>query len=194
MAIFYRGAAIDTWWHKNDPRISGFLSHSPGIAHTVAQLMNHISFGTTKSPYVSLTRSYGIALGYAMLGKTPTVANPAFVWEIDLTLPLPSGVILRDPVQEVAASLPQPFDVIPYQHDGEQKAIIGLIDGDQYNLATAPVPRPPNSNPSKLGATFTLQFKTLIFALRDAEILAHGPIPAACVTARHEVHQTPAGA
>ena len=40
-------------------------------------------------------------------------------------------------------------------------------------------PRPPN---------LTIELETLVRALRDAEILAHGNIPATCVKNRLEVY------
>lgn len=189
MAVFYRGAGIGTYWHEKDPRLSGFTPHSPGIEPSDDRLMNHITNLTVTSPYVSLTRSYGIALGYAQLGTgKPTRANPAYVWEIELSDPLPESLKLVDPVQEIAVSLPSPEQRLTYHHDGEGHVLLGLVDPRVEELLLEPVPAPPGTLGTPKAPNLSLELRTLIRALRDAEILAIGTIPASRVRARHEVY------
>ncbi len=189
MALFYRGAGIGTYWHANDPRLSGFTPRSPGMQASTDRLMRHIGNGTTTSPYVSLTRSYGVALGYALLGKMkPTKSHPAYVWEIELTDPLPGNCQLLDPVQEIAKALPPPLHSPSYQHDGPQTFLLGLIDPGQQHLLLEPRPGPPESGSSLAAPTLSAELETLVRALRDAELLAVGAIPAACVRYCYEVY------
>jgi hypothetical protein len=102
VAIFYRGAAIGTYWHANDAQLDGFSAQRPSQPPSLDRLMNHIVYGTVTSPYVSLTRSYGIALNYALdFSRTPASAsNPAFVYEIEIADPMPPGLSLLDPLRE----------------------------------------------------------------------------------------------
>lgn len=188
MPIFYRGAGVGTYWHINDPRISGFLPHSPGVTASADRVKEHIAHVNTTSPYISLTRSYGVARSYALgFGRSkPTASAPAFVWEIELNDPC--GVSLVDPVKIVAAQLPSPLDPLSYHHDGAPICLVGLIDVAQGHLLNTPCPVPPNSNPPAQSPNISLELKTMIFALRDAEVLAIGAIPAACVACRHEIY------
>ena len=86
MPIFYRGAGIGTYWHQHDARRTGFKAHYPGARSSqVSRLVQHISRGTTISPFVSLTRSYGIARDYDFLGdELPTSLQPAYVYQIEI--------------------------------------------------------------------------------------------------------------
>ncbi len=81
MAIFYRGAGVGTYWHTHDARQTGFVARSPQMPFSVDRLMLHIARGTVNSPFISLTRSYGIALNYANFFGTevPTREYPAYV-------------------------------------------------------------------------------------------------------------------
>ena len=107
LAICCRGAAIGTYWHANDARLAGFTPQQPSQQASLDRLMNHMVYGTLTSPYVSPTRSYGIAWNYALdFSRTPASAtNPAFVYEIEIADPLPPGLSLLDPLREVVESL-----------------------------------------------------------------------------------------
>ena len=85
MPIFYRGAALGTYWHKNDARLTGFTSHHPGAGYSASRVAQHIARGTTTSPYVSLTRSFAVAYGYALVGPggSPISGKPAYVYEVE---------------------------------------------------------------------------------------------------------------
>ncbi|HTV49189.1 MAG TPA: hypothetical protein VMG59_12175 [Phycisphaerae bacterium] len=189
MAIFYRGAGIGTWWHKHGPGPKGWKAHSPYMEASETRLMNHIAEGSTASPFISLTRSYGVALNYARNSglSRPNRRRRAFVWEIELEEPLPDGLRLHDPVKRIANHVPHPLATIPYQHNGAPTCLIGLIDITQEKLLAQICPVPPNSNPPYGPPNISLGLKTLIFALRDAEVLATGVIPKECVRRRYDV-------
>jgi hypothetical protein len=111
MPIFYRGAAIGTYWHSHDARKVGFTPQSPGMQANTNRLANHIVRGTVASPFISLTRSYGVAWSYAVfLSRTqPRRSQPAYVYEIEIDDPPPLGLQLLDPIKEVANALPPPL-------------------------------------------------------------------------------------
>ncbi len=128
MPIYYKGAGVGTYWHKNDARLLGFTPHTSTMPQTSDRLMHHIARGNTNSPYISLTRSYAIAWDYAVNGNAvPTSTVPGYVYEIELNDPLPAGVILLDPVKEVATAITTPLNP-PYQHDGGQDFLLSVID------------------------------------------------------------------
>jgi hypothetical protein len=106
----------------------------------------------------------------------PTPGNPAFVWEIEIGPPLPRKFKLIDPVQEVARKLGSPLASVSYQHDGAPEALVGLIDTDQAHLLSDPAPVPDGANPPPQAPNITKELRTLIFAIRDAEILVAGTI------------------
>ena len=66
MALFYKGVGVGTYLHTNDPRTIGMPSRASGMANNIDATMRHVARGTTVSPYVSLTRSYGVAEMYAL--------------------------------------------------------------------------------------------------------------------------------
>ena len=192
MPIFYRGAGIGTYWYLNDPVENGFTARSPEMTTSLTRLMFHIARSTVNSPFISITRSYGVAWHYAMSSsmRIPTINNPAYVHEIEIQESLPSSLHLLDPVKEVVQALPSPESLVPpYQHDGLPDFLLGVVNprrmGDfleQHTLqppASEGTPRPPN---------LTIELETLVRALRDAEILAHGIIPATCVKNSFEVY------
>ncbi len=121
VAIFYRGAGIGTYWHIHDARQTGFNARARQMQPTPDRLMLHIARGTVNSPFISLTRSYGIALNYANFFGTEisTLQHPSYVYEREINEPVPSGLKLLDPIKVVAPVLPQPLSINPpYQHDG----------------------------------------------------------------------------
>lgn len=190
MAIFYRGAGVGTYWHGNDARISGFTSHFPGMTPTPQVLMHHIGRGTTASPLISLSRSYGVAEDYAKNAgrRRPTASNPAHVYQIEINDPPSAGLLLWDPIQQIAAHLPGPLGSA-YQHDGQPSFLLGVIDPlRMHAFLSAPYVQPPPSGGTPRPPTLTIELETLVRALRDAEILAVGTVPAACVTNRYDVY------
>ena len=198
MATFYKGAGVGTHWHINDSREVGFEAISPTTRPTIEALITHVAKSTENSPYISLTRSYAVAWHYAVRGGTDirTLDKRGYVYEVEIDIPLPSGLELLDPVKEVARSLPAPIDVDSeggysfYQHNGLPNFLLGVVspeDMSHFQVGRQPrppgpgVPCPPNSTP---------QLKALVHALRDAEILFHGHIPPSCVKSRFEAKFT----
>ncbi len=191
VAIFYKGAGIGTYWHINDARQTGFIARAPQMQPTPDQLMLHIARGTVNSPFISLTRSYGIALNYAKFyGKEiSSPQNPAFVYEIEINEPIPSGLKIIDPIKEVAPVLPLPLGINPpYQHDGGPDFLLGIVDPTNMGeYLTQHAPQPPDSGGTPRTPNLTIDLETLVRTLRDAEILAEGTIPADCVKHKFKV-------
>jgi hypothetical protein len=193
MAIFYRGAGVGTWWHTSDARLAGFTPHSPGASFTSDALINHIACATITSPFVSLTKSYGVAKDYALNASriAPDSKNPAYVYkiEIDDALKYPSMTLI-DPIKAVAQNLPDPCDKIMYQHDGVPRFLLGVIDpkGPNATHLTTLVEQPPGGAGTPRAANLTPQLEALIRALRDAEILACGTVPKQCIIERFDIY------
>ncbi len=193
MPIFYRGAGIGTYWHTNNAVGNGFTSRVPSsqIPHSINQLMNHIARGTTYSPYISLTRSYGVAWSYAVfLGRRqPTPHNPAYVYQIEINDPPPSGLQIFNPVREVANAVPKPLSSAPpYQHNGLPNFLLGVTDPIRMRrFLTIPALQPPPGGGAPQPSNLTLELETLVRALRDAEILVVEHIPPPCVLNRYPV-------
>ena len=192
MAIFYRGAGINTYWYLNDPREQGFIARSPRMAPTTTRQMLHIARSTVNSPFISLTRSYAVAWRYAMVSseRVPTLRDPASVHEIEIQEPLPPGLQLLDPVKEVAYILPAPTSSgPPYQHDGLPDFLLGIVDpGNMGHFLIQQAMQPPSSEGTPRSPNLTIELETLVRALRDAEILAHEIIPAPCVKNSFDVY------
>jgi hypothetical protein len=195
MAIFYRGAGINTYWYLNDPIEHGFVARAPGMTPTITRQMLHIARSTVNSPFISLTRSYAVAWRYAMVSseRVPTLRDPAYVHEIEIQEPLPPGLQLLDPVKEVAQVLPSPISLgPPYQHDGLPDFLLGIVDpGNMGHFLAQHAMQPPSSEGTPRSPNLTIELETLVRALRDAEILAHGIIPATCVKNSFDVYPEP---
>jgi hypothetical protein len=189
VALFYRGAGPGTYWAVNDARLRGFVPREPGATPNAARLMSHIRLGTTTSPYISLSRSFGVARDYALTGATGIAdpSNPGFVYEIELTDPLPSGLQVLDPIQEIAGVLNSPLTTPSYHHDGDRSFVLGVIDpSNNGGLLNTPI-RTALAGATSRPANLSEQLETLLRALRDAEILAVGNLPSVTVVNRYPV-------
>ena len=130
MAIFYRGTGIGTYLHIHDARQTGFIARTPQMQPTTDRLMLHIARGTVNSPFISLTRSYGIALNYANFfgAEISTPQYRAYVYEIEINEPIPLELNFLDPIKEVAPISPSPIGINPpYQHDGGPAFLLVLL-------------------------------------------------------------------
>ena len=126
----------------------------------------------------------------------PTQSNPAYVYEIEFGKPLPKNLKLLDPIKEIALSLQDPSDVdvqkeFPfYQHNGLPNFLFGVVDPPSMSdFQVGRQPQPPGPGEPCL-PNLTPELKSLVNALRDAEILVYGDIPASCVKNRFNVEFT----
>ena len=190
MPIFYRGAGVGTYWHENDARLTGFTPQWPGAGRGVTRILHHVARGSTVSPYVSLSRSYGIARDYALAGpKLPTFSQPAFVYEIQVDSGDGYGAQLVDPVAEIARDLGPPDDPRSYHHDGDMKFLLGIVDsrGNEGHLNQS-VQFPPPGQGTPRQPLLHIELEAMVRALRDADVLAFGTIAAAQVRRRIDVY------
>jgi hypothetical protein len=190
MPIFYKGAGVETYWHERDARVLGFSAAEPALAPTINGLMLHVARGSVRSPYVSLTRSFGVAWDYAVNGGrvAATQDRPGYIYEIELDAPLPPGLTLLDPVVEVAKNTPDPLHPIPYQHEGSKGFLLGVVDPvrmGRYLKQRCIQPPPGGGTPQT--PHISQHLETLVRALRDAEVLAIGTIPRAQIRDRINV-------
>lgn len=91
---------------------------------------------------------------------------------------------LIDPIVNMVKDLPDPFDNLSYQHDGEPDFLKGIVDGAIAGYLSV---FPPGSGATPRQPILTEQLEALVRALRDAEILALGNIPASVVRNRYHV-------
>jgi hypothetical protein len=190
MALFYKGVGPGTYLSSKDLRIDGMTPRRPGSLPDLHTLLSHIADGTTNSCYMSLTRSYGVARAYAFAGTiAPSSTNPGYIYEIDLTDPLPPGVSVIDPLAEIARHNSDPLAQYSYQHDGDQDFLLGAVDPVRMNAhLTQQAHDPPGSARAARQAHLSKELETLVRILRDAEILAVGNLPGNCFrSVRHEV-------
>ena len=190
---YYRGVGIGTYHYNpvNEPQRLGFSPHAPGMPRGINRIMAHVVYGTTYSPYVSLTRSYGVAFAYALEhSRTPPMSsNPIYVYEIELNDPLPAGLALIDPVHEIICSAMPALCAALYHHDGDPEFLLGVASTRNtptlLPYLTAPYRQPPPRGGAARGANLTGELEAVTRALRDAEVLAVGTIPSNCVTNRY---------
>lgn len=191
MATFYRGAGIGTFWHGNDALIDGFTAHSPGTEKSNATIISHIKNGTTYSPFISITRSYSIALNYALYAglAAPTKKTPAYVYEIEIKEPLPSGLEVIDPTYSILSEIAvDPLKGLPYQHDGHQDFLIGVIQPrTMAKCLHKEISHPPPGGAVPRNANLSPELETIVRVLRDSELLVSGTIPSKCVIKKYDV-------
>jgi hypothetical protein len=188
MPHFYKGVRVGTVPHGIDFRVTGIQPRNPGASYSIAALMDHIAGTTHMSPLISLTRSYGVAEMYARDGALSlSTTQPSYVYVINIDDSSPSGIIVKDPIFEVADSVKNPLVSPSYHHDGDRTFILGVANPTaMYRYLTNPAPQPPGQMAKVPNLTRELQ--ALVRALRDAEVLIHGSIPAACVVDRHPIY------
>jgi hypothetical protein len=169
---------------------TGIAARNAQSSATVGSMENHIARGTTTSPFISLTKSYGVARDYALMGSLskPSSTNPAYVYEIDVPDPLPAGVKMVEPVHEIVAA--QQLNLLTnssYHHDGDQKFLHFVVNPVWRTRVTPMAPQPPGgSTPSPV--VMTMPLEAMVFALRDAEVLVVGNLPHSMIVHRHDVY------
>lgn len=188
MALLYRGAGPGSYWHTNDARTLGFAPHSPGGTPSNDRILNHIARASTTSPYISFTRSFGVARAYGLFGSAgiASVGRPGFVYEIEITDDKLCKPI--DPMIEVARHLPDPWKDPNYHHDGSQAFILGVIDPIRMrNYLQEQCLFPPGSGGTARSPNLSREVECLVRALRDAEVLVLGNVPASIVRNRYDI-------
>ena len=173
LPLLYKGAGPGTHWHLNDARLSGFTSAANGVANRNA-VVRHIVAYSHPSPLVSLTSSFAVAREYAISGPAgwATKAAPGFIYEIDLSML--SGSKVFDPILMVVKK------ALSHMHSGAQDLILAVAQ----NLPFVPC---HHAGGKALPPTVPQELRALVYALRDAEVLAP-VVPSACVVNRHNVH------
>lgn len=193
MTILYKGVGVGTFLHKADLRATGLVAHMPALSCDTDTIIRHIRNGTTTTPCISLTRSYGVAEDYARNGGRafPTASAPAYVYEFDIpTDPPPAGMVVIDPVSNIAARNSNPLASPSYHHDGNMSFLLGVVDPSGMAMhLNAPIRTPMGSSPTPRSANLSPELETLVRALRDAEVLALGVIRNMDVAIiRHDVY------
>jgi hypothetical protein len=177
MTLFYRGVAPGTLHHSSDLCSVGLSPRNSGGARSPSAIIEHIRRGpaATKSAYISLTRSYGVAVNYARMARHSPAIAPGHVYVIDISGPLPGGGQLVDPVCEIASANSNVLALHSYQHDGDKNFLLGIVDPDTmgHHLLT-PVTEPPGSANIPRPARMSDDLEALVRALRDSEVLVAG--------------------
>ena len=186
----YKGVRIGTFLHGRNLLRTGIAARNARSTVTVGSIEHHIARGTTTSPLISLTKSFGVARDYALTGSLskPTSTNPAYVYEIDVPDPLPAGVKFIDPVHEIVAA--QQLNLLTnssYHHDGDQRFLHYVVNPLLRTRRGQPMaPQPGGGSPSPVKMTMALE--AMVFALRDAEVLVVGNLPHSMIVHRHDVY------
>lgn len=188
MPRFYKGVGVGTFLHRFDLRTRGIAPQNPGSVFNVHTVSHHIARATTTTPCISLTRSFGVGRSYALGGRVrPTSRRPAHVYEIDIPDPPPSGMQVIDPIQVMMAANGNPLSSV-YQHDGPPDFLLGVVSPSlmKAHLA-APTPQPPGSGGTPRPPNLSIELEAMVRALRDAEVIVVGNLPASCVINRFDI-------
>lgn len=181
---------MGTYWHARDARAPGFTPKSPNSPSTVDRVIQHVARAALDTPFVSLTRSYGVAYSYAIyFGRLlATAKTPAYVYELEINERLAVGLPLIDPLQAIVKNSPALPGQMPYEHDGDMDFILGVVNPNQMaHFLERPVKQPPPGAGAPRAANLSIELETIVRTLRDAEILACGTVPPGCIVSRHEV-------
>src|SRR5258707_514904 len=100
---FFKGVGVGTHNYLTDFRTTGISPRTTGVLNDVF-VMQPINGGTTYSPCVSLTKSFGVARDYAMNAgfHAPNPMVPAYVYEIHIP-EKNAGMSIIDPVGFIAS-------------------------------------------------------------------------------------------
>lgn len=187
MITVFKGAAPGTHWWNNDPRMNGFVC-AAGKPLSVPAIIRHITGYSFPSPYLSFSASFAVARSYALMGPAgpASVGSPGYVYEADID---PDHVTLFHPCLEI---LQTGCSEGKHLHDGGPDLLLGIAAPDAHpSILVAAPPRtathsgsagPPNGAPPR----YLTELQAVVFALRDAEILATS-VPAGCIIRRHDV-------
>ena len=188
----YKGAGPGTHWWATDAQTAGgfVVGHAP---RNVNAILRHIVNYSWPSPYSSFSASYAAAAAYALAGPDgpATPERPGWVYEIDVALAIELGARFLDPAREILGQNPVigAPGTIPTFHDGGQDLILGIADPSRRRVLVTPPRQPGPVRHVRPGGPPAVhhELRAVIFALRDAEVLATTDVPAACITARYPV-------
>jgi hypothetical protein len=168
MPYFYKGANPGSyyWEEANSPFAKGFNA-AGGVEPGLDAIVRHIrGYATRTSPYLSITSSFAVAAQYAK--PEGGDSRRGKVWEI-----APRRNLLINPIAKILGKWP---DMSAHLHDGDAQLLDGLLsraDIIRGNLVYGGEVFPVN-------CSITLAFEALVYAIRDAELLAEF-IPSVCV-------------
>jgi hypothetical protein len=191
--FLYKGAGPGTHWWTSDAQTAGgfVVGQAP---RNVNAIIRHIVNYSWPSPYSSFSASFAAAAAYAVAGPQgkATPSQPGWVYEIDVALATELGARFVDPAREIL--LLNPYigapGTIPTFHDGGQDLILGIADPVVHRKVLVTPPRQPGLTGHVRGPGTPIvhnELRAVIFALRDAEVLATTDVPAACITARYPI-------
>jgi hypothetical protein len=191
MTRFFKGVGVGTYLHSTNLIAFGIAPANPGAAFDCNMAIQHISSGPGNSPCISLTKSYAVAEAYARTGLfPPSPTTPAYVYEFDIPDPAPAGATIVDPVFVVAAQHNNPLTSPSYHHNGGPNFLLGVVSPKAHGgFLSAHPPTPPGASsviarPPNMSA----ELQTMVFALRDAEVLVVGNIQRAWVIQRYNIY------
>lgn len=194
----YKGAGPGTHWFTTDPRAAGGFTVAAGLPGPNA-VVQHVVNYSWPSCYTSFSASFAAACVYAQSGPAGAASptNPGYVFQIDVEQALATGAQFVDPALVILGANPPvgAAGVVPTHHDGGADLIRGIADPLQATILTASPRRPTNPNvPAGPGSgtpgppAVMPQLRAVIFALRDAEVLAATNVGAGCITQRYLVY------
>jgi hypothetical protein len=168
---------MGTYYHERDACREGFVARMPVAEATSDLMIAHVARGTTRSPYISLTRSFGVAKSYALVNRMPHMRQKkGLVYMIELDKR--SDVELLDPVKQMARLLGNPCDDPSYHHDGHQGFLLGVADPVRHWVERSrEIAQPPPAEGTPRPANLHPHFEAMVRSLRDSEILAVRAIP-----------------
>ncbi|MGO9743482.1 MAG: hypothetical protein ACLPN5_18590 [Roseiarcus sp.] len=193
MTFFYKGVGVGTYLHTHSPdlRSTGIVAAVPQANSHASAVIRHIRWGAARSPYISVTRSYAVALDYARNGGTaqPTRSAPAYVYEIDVPDPLPQGRAVLEPIEIIGSAVKNPLMSPSYHNSGGPELLLGIVDPIRFqSFLNTPAATPPGLGPSGRPPNVSDELRALVNALRDAEALVIDALPQTWITHRYDVY------
>ena len=186
VTLLYKGVGVGTYHHPYDLRARGITPRNPAASFNIIAVLQHVARGTTTSPCISLTKSFGVAKDYAVNSgfAAPTPTTPAYVYEIQV--PNEALLPIIDPVAFIASNHSNPLISPSYHHDGDQ-GFLGNVAYPSLHPGGAIAPRPPGMGGATSAPILSIELETIVYALRDAEILVSGNIPSSWITYRYDI-------
>ncbi|RZL48712.1 MAG: hypothetical protein EOP71_03925 [Variovorax sp.] len=142
--------------------------------------MRHIALALSrKSNYLSFSTSYDVARRYALDGPygQASASMPGYVYEIDLAQITGQTQSVVDPIAYIASGSNGSY---AHEHDGSASLLLEVAQGlTSYTPAK-------HCGGSLLAPAVSLEFRAMVNAIRDAEILLMHSVPAGAIVDRHD--------